>query len=304
MLTPDTIGLFVNLVLKVNWPLTGNEMQHLIFPERRFWVDGYIGKGAHGLVLSVQSLEDNHSYALKLYNTSKFPSDDAALREFRIQQQFAAYNMAPRVQQMDIRRVEFRNQRFKFARVIMERWQEDSLQNVLVKSKVEPKKLLVALECLLKKKFLLNYPHPFLHSDMHSHNIKLARDNKTLGFIDFGMTVSKPAVLQLLDAIPLVTSLLEAASKAQFTDAQRVVLRTFAEGVVKIYNQFFHVRLELDRFEVHPSGQGYQYRTPSNVIFHSYDWPVDPSLQRVALPTEADIREAFPTINLPTVTDD
>jgi len=304
MLTPEVIGLFCTRVLKVDWPLTGREMNELIFPERRFWVDGYIGKGAHGLVLSVQSLDDNRSYAVKLYNTRNYPSDDAALREFQIQRQFATYNMAPRVHQMDIRRMEFRNQRFKFARVIMERWQEDSLQDLLVKSKVEPRKLLVAFECLLKKKFLLNYPHPFLHSDMHSHNIKLAKDNKTLGFIDFGMTVQKPALLQLLDVIPLVSSLLEAASKPQFTAAQRAVLQSFAEGVLKIYNRFFHVRLELDRFEVHPTGQGYQYRTPSNTILHSYDWPVNSALQRVALPTEADIREAFPTIDPPTVTDD
>jgi hypothetical protein len=302
MLTPEVLGLFCKLVLQVDWPLNARELNELIFPERRFWVNGYYGKGAHGLVLSVQSLEDDQSYALKIYNTREFSSDDAALREFYIQRQFAAYHMAPRVHQMDIRRIRFRNRDFEFARVIMDPIYCNLQQALLVKQ-IDPNKILAALLCLMKKKYLLKYPQPFLHSDMHSHNLVLLQDKRTLGLIDFGLSVQKPAPLQLLDNIPLITSLQEAARHPRMTAAQSEILEKFAANIVKVNNAFFRVKMVPERFEIHPSGGGYQYRTTHQELLHSYDWPVSSDLQRTALPTEEDLRRAFPTLDPPTVVD-
>jgi len=298
MLTLDIIQMFTRTVLGTNWTLSPQELNELIFPNRAYHVIGFYGRGAYGLVLQIESLTDGQIYALKVFNVRAFPNAEAALREFRIQEQFAKYNMAPRVHVKDIHRTMLRDTEVVFGRVVMDRIA--CTLDEFIRDTHRVRQATQALLCLVRKKLLLDYPRPYLHSDMHYKNIVVLKDNKTLGFIDFGLTVHKPALLQVLDAIPLVASLKALADTRAYDQKEPVLL--CAKRVIELYNRFFRVSFEFDGFGAHPSN-AYQYRTAEGQVLHSYDWPVDSAKQQTSLPNEEDIRQVFPKIRLPKIVD-
>jgi hypothetical protein len=135
---------------------------------------------------------------------------------------------------------------------------------------------------------------------MHYKNIVVLKDNKTLGLIDFGLTVHKPALLQVLDAIPLVASLKALADTRAYDQKEPVLL--CAKRIIEMYNRFFRVQFTMEGFGPHPA-DAYQYRSDEGWVLHSYDWPEDSVKQQTALPTEQDIRRVFPKIRLPKITE-
>ena len=297
MITPDILEYFAQAILGSRQPVTYNEVNDLIFPNRQYRIIGWYGKGQNGLIFQVEALQDGAVYALKVFNAQAFPSEEAALREFHIQKKFAQYNMAPQVHLMGVHATEFRGRPVQMVRVLMDPIHCTFLQ--YVRDTTSQKKAMAALLCLMRKKYLLEYPYPFLHSDMHYNNVVVLKDRKTLGFIDFGLTVQKPALLQVLDAIPLVMSLKRAADF--YPGELKRTIEECARDIVQLYNRFFTVDYVWEGFELHPSGT-YQYRAPNGMILHSYDWPPDAAQGRTSLPTESDIQSVFPTIDPPKVT--
>lgn len=298
MLTPDVIQLFCEKILKAPITLTYYELNELLFPNRRYRVVGWYGKGENGVILQVESLENNAIYALKVIDTRRFPNDQIAMQEFVIQKEFARYNMAPQIYFMDVYRTRVKDRAVQFARVLMDPIHCTLLQLIREQTPADQKKTIKAFLCLVRKKYLLEYPRPFLHSDMHFNNIVLLKDKKTLGFIDFGLTRPKPALLQILDCIPLVTSLKMVS--ATYSGPRRDACLNFARDVIRLYNKFFRVQLNWDAFQTQESG-AYHYVADDGMTLHSYDWVPDPKLQRTLLPTEEDIRRVFPSIQPPNV---
>lgn len=296
MITPDVMEWFVQNILRVpNLTLTYNQLNQLLLPSGTFKLIGWYGKGQHGMVFQVESLgDDGGVYALKVFNAQN-KTDDEALRESRIQEEFARYNMAPKIRFMDVHTAQVGTQTVRLGRVVMDPIYCTFLQYIL---RDNPKKMIAALKCLLTKKYLLGYPYPYLHSDMHYNNIVVLKDKKTLGFIDFGLTVAKPAALQVLDAIPLVMSLNKAAEF--YRDEQRQRIEECARDVIELYNQFFRSEYDPSRFETHASG-AYQYRAADGTVLHSYDWAPSLSLQQTPLPSELLIERVFPRLDLPRV---
>jgi tRNA A-37 threonylcarbamoyl transferase component Bud32 len=299
MITPETIAWFTDNILRVKVSLTYNQLNQLLIPSGDFRLVGWYGKGQHGIVFQIEYLKEKGGiYALKVFNAQN-KSDDEALRESRIQVEFARYNMAPQIRFMDVHTVSVAGREVRLGRVIMDPIYCTFLQYLTREKDSHVKKIIAALKCLLTKKYLLEYPFPYLHSDMHFNNIVILKDKKTLGFIDFGLTVPKPAALQVLDVIPLVMSLKRAAEFYSGGDRGRPIDECSRE-VVNLFNQFFRVNYEWERFETHPSG-AYQYRAPDGQILHSYDWAPNPQLQQTALPSEELVRQVFPSMDLPQV---
>lgn len=298
MLTPDIIQMFTRSVLGSNESMTPQELNDLIFPARRYHVIGCYGRGANGLVLQVESLSDGQIYALKVFNVHGFSTAADALRECHIQERFARYNMAPKVHVKDIHQTVFRGRDIRFGRVVMDRIA--CTLDEYIRDPQRVRQATQALLCLVRKKLLLDYPHPYLHSDMHYKNIAVLKDNRTLGLIDFGLAARKPALLQVLDAIPLVASL-KALAESRAYDQKEPVLMC-AKRVTDLYNRFFRVSYSLDGFGPHPSN-AYAYHAADGTMLHSYDWPPDSSLQQTPLPGEQEIRQVFPKARLPRITD-
>lgn len=297
MLTPDVIQLFCEKILGIPFLLNAYELNELIFPTRKYRIIGCYGKGANGVIFQIESLERNMVYALKTVSRKDFRSDEHAVREFQVQKEFAKFNMAPQVHSMEIRNVVVRGLPVQFVQVIMDPIYS-TLYQFMIRNQENRKELISALLCLIRKKFLLKYPKPFLHSDMHFNNIVVLKDKKTLGFIDFGFSDQKPALLQVLDAIPLVASLKDVASKSD--PKLKKYFEAFVHDVIRLFDKFFNIHFELNRFELIPN-VGYQYRPSKDISLHSYNWVPNPKQDRPPLPTEEDIRKVFPTIMLPRV---
>ncbi len=285
MLTQQDINFFIHIILQLprNMEISYTEMNSLIFPKKRYRIVGVYGSGTFGLILKIKSNSDYRTYALKLTRANA-----NALKEFDIQTRFAEYNMAPQLYLYDVTESRLRGYNVMFVRAVM-----DPIRNTVyqyLRTGNSPRKLFDAFECLIKKKYLLDYPYPYLHSDMHINNIVILKDGKTLGFIDFGLTHRKPAELQLLDCIPLIASCrltlpMEAEPLAKF--------------LIRFYDRMFKVKLELDRFMEHPGG-GYAYFI-DGVYLHSYDWMPTSKRNRLIAPSE--LKRLFPKLKLPKVVD-
>jgi hypothetical protein len=289
MITVNEINFFIKTVLGLNpneFSLTVDEFSHLIFPLGLFKIIGVYGKGQNGLVLQIASNLDQ-VYAMKLSRIRS--TEDRTLNEYNIQKHFAEYNMAPTLHKLDVFKTTVKGVRIGFVRAIM-----DPIYMTMfryIREGHDPQQLFEPLMCLLKKKYLLRYPKPYLHSDMHIENIVILQDQKTLGFIDFGYTIAKAAELQILDCIPLIGFLKQSNTSS--------ALLNFS---VKFYERMFKIKINLDKFIILPQG-GYGYQLNTGKILHSYNWIPDPTLNRNPLGTLDEIRIAFPTFEAPIVTD-
>lgn len=286
----DILGLWIEHPEKV----TQKEINHFLFPQKRFVLIGVYGSGAEGIVFKIIHKESRQVYALKLrqYIGSE------TLQEFQIQKKFAPYKMAPEIFEADIFTGVFQNFPVKFGRAIMTPIHTSVKQ--YLKDQKSIRKLFNALKCLIYKKYILDYPHPILHGDMHIDNLIFLEDGKTIGFIDFGYGLTQqPCVLQLLDCIPLVGSI--KFSRCCPKDIQKKL----CEQIIQLYNYLFSVELKFSNFILHPQGgYAYQMDNPINiydtvVVLHSYNWV--PTPERTPLPTESLLKELFPTLRPPVV---
>lgn len=293
MLKEKQINFFVEKILLKNpnlFKLTEEEFSNLVFPNKDVEIIKEYGQGVSGLVLKVK--KEGQLYAVKL--TVVRNSRDKTLEEYIIQKRFAEYNMSPKIYDIEIMDYKFRGIRVNFVRAFMDPIYMD-LFNYLNEGK-PAEDLIEPLKCLIQKKYTLDYPEPFLHGDMHLQNIVILKDKKTLGFIDFGWTSHKPAFMQLLDCIPLITFLrLYGSSKA------------LVELLIEHYNKMFRIKLDPNSFQEltlriggKEIGQGYCYRS-NGIVLHSYNWIAQPDIGRVALPTQEQIETVFPTIKFPRV---
>lgn len=304
------IHFFLSKILKIKNPedydLTVEEINSIVFPLNKYKIIGVYGKGSHGLIFKVRSNDIYENiFACKVIQFRH--SDQNTLSEFMIQQQFAKYHMAPRIYSYDIVTTElevdveedvqnanktqsqqlvFRT--FKFGRALMN-YISATLKEFITEHYPDVKQIVPALKDLIEKKFILKYPLPFLHSDMHLDNIVLLKDKRTLGFIDFGLSVQRHYGLQLLDCIPLITSL-------KFYFQKRGLPMNICIAILDLYNKLFNVNLNLHLFQKHPGG-GYAYNA-NGILLHSYNWkPTE-----VRNPTIVDIRQlktCFPTFQAP-----
>jgi hypothetical protein len=271
--------------------------ESLYLPNEKYSLDknieivGIYGKGSNALVLKVK--KGDKFFAVKLSGVSI--DREKTLREYNIQKIFAEYNMAPRISDIQIMDYEYKKIRVHFVRALMDPIYT-TVYNYLREGR-DAGKLIEPMKCLIQKKYLLEYPKPYLHSDMHVANIAILKDKKTLGFIDFGMTVHAPPFMQILDCIPLITSLKLSG-----------VSRAFLELLIDAYNQIFRIKLDVNKFEDYlitiKDGSnrkipiGYQYRS-DGIVLHSYSWPAEG--EKVPLPNKDQIETVFPTIRLPRV---
>jgi len=266
----------------------------LFLPDQKYILDkeveilGVYGRGANGLVLKVKKA--NKLFAVKLSGVGM--SREKTMKEYDTQKIFAEYNMAPKISDIQIMDYEYKSARASFVRVFMEPIYM-TIYNYLREGK-DAEKLIEPMKCLIQKKYILEYPKPYLHSDMHFGNIAILKDKKTLGFIDFGMTIHAPAFMQVLDCIPLITSL-------KFSG----VSKAFLELLMDYYNKMFRIKLDIKKFDNYTETDGnrkvncgYLYRS-NGIELHSYSWVVQGD--RKPLPTKDQIEAVFPTIKFPRV---
>lgn len=290
MNTQEQINFFITHILGIRTVpqnVKFEEIEELLFPQKQYKIIELYGSGTGGMVFKVQDCQNRQFYALKV--VAFMDSEEKIIEEFKIQEYFSKFNMAPRVYDFDVLKDKFRNISIRIGRCLMDPIQSN-IRNYLYKQN-NIRKLLKAIKCLMIKKYILGYPESFLHGDMHIDNIVLLKDGKTLGFIDFGFGVQKSSILQILDCIPLVSSI-------KFSDCgNRKYREQVCKDIIKLYNQMFNIRMEYDAFERHPGG-GYTYKK-WNILLHSYDWI--PYRNRKPLSNEQEIREVFPTIQPPRV---
>lgn len=294
MINQEEINFFITVVLRLKGvlQLTREEFENLVFPDKDAEILGLYGKGSNALVLKIKKQDQLH--AVKLSGISG-NEREKTLREYNIQKKFAEYNMAPKIIDIQIMDYEYKKIRVNFVRVIM-----DPIYTTVYKYLRDGRdamKLIEPMKCLIQKKYILDHPKPYLHSDMHIDNIAILKDKKTLGFIDFGLTVHLPSFMQILDCIPLITSL-------KFAN----VSQAFLELVIDAYNKMFRIKLDIDKFGEYQvtirDGSnrkktiGYLYRS-EGIVLHSYNWA--PEGEKIPIPNRDQIETVFPTIKYPRV---
>lgn len=297
----EDISFFVKKILCLNpedFDLNTKDVNDIVFPLKKYNIVGVFGKGTHGIILKVESNDTSkHIYACKIVKYRNTP--EQTLSEFTIQKLFARDRMAPKIFLYDIQKVDIGNGEegqniVKFGRALMN-YIHCTLKEYILKNPSDTEDLLLALQDLIEKKYLLRYPLPYLHSDMHIDNIVLLKDKKSLGFIDFGYTIRRPAALQILDCIPLITSMKLVLEK-------KGLPLDLCRGLVDFYNKMFRVHLDLPFFQKHPGG-GYGYNCHGYMI-HSYNWKAT-DLRNAPITDMKEIKTFyFPTLTLPKISNE
>ena len=100
----------------------------------------------------------------------------------------------------------------------------------------------------------------------------------------------KPLIYQILYAIPLIASFKY--------DSRNYDKKDITQKIIKIYNKIFNIDMEYAKIKHHPTG-GYIYETSKQEFLHSYEWTQDIANLRFPLPTQNEIRRAFPGLKLP-----
>ena len=276
--------------------LSLDDISDIVFPLKKYKIIGVYGRGSHGIIFKVCSSDSpSNIFACKIIQYRH--SDQNTLSEFIIQQQFAKYHMAPKIYLFDIVKTSLDvedgdgniiKREFKFGRALMN-YIFSTLKQFIINHYPNVKGIFPALKDLIEKKFLLKYPLPFLHSDMHLDNIVILKDQETLGFIDFGFSVQRHYALQLLDSIPLITSLKVYLEK-------RGLPLNMCTQVIELYNRMFNVNLNLHHFQKHPGG-GYTYNA-NGLLLHSYNWkPTE--IRNPPFSDPRQLKTCFPTFQSP-----
>lgn len=283
--------LFINIVLKQpkTFFLTNTQLEQIIFPENDYRIIDLFGSGNYGIVLAIENKKNKKIYALKLGKVEENEQKEA-LNEFFIQQEFAKYQMAPAIHSYEIQTITINKKNIFWIKAIMDPIRT-TVSNFIM-SRKDSRLLIEPFECLIKKKYLLKYPNPFLHTDMHLENIAILNDGKTLGFIDFGFTQQFPAIYQILDSITIISDLKRMVKKY-------IRVNQLIEALISFYDKMFTINLEYNKFSSYEHG-GFIYGVIQDKNFiHSYPF-VDKKLFG-PFPSVERIKEFFPTITLPTI---
>jgi len=310
----ESIDFFVESVLgKKNISITNTEIQHILFPDKDYTIKGVYGRGSYGLVLKVEN-KKSEKFALKLLR-----SEPGAIHEFRIQKDFAEYNMSPQIIDFKNREFELHKTKLKWVQALMEPI-DSTIYGWLVEKKhleLNSIELLEGLKCLFKKKYLLKYNKPYLHGDMHIQNVVVLKDGKTLGFIDFGLTSRAQPMYQILDFITLLTSL---KSMLDIFDPNSIYPKllkkiktsrfdSYIDLCQKLFlfcEEMYSIHLDWRKFVIHPS-RALVYFEKKGLILHGYKdaqyFPqsIEEWGELKGLPSPAEIKKVFKTIELPKI---
>jgi hypothetical protein len=190
------LDTFFNIVQEPDKRLhTENHMydfvaKHLL--DQNYQLKSVFGAGVNGIVFKLVNKTSRQVLALKVLE------DIPKSVDVSLQVLFAKYDMAPKIH--STYKVKYKKRPLLF---IMMDPITCSFRKSLRKGDKTVADHTSALECLLVKKMILGY----IHGDMHTENIAVLEDGKTLGFIDFGFTIKKPIEYQILDAFPLIGDL-------------------------------------------------------------------------------------------------
>lgn len=237
------------------------------------------GAGVNGIVFKLVHKTTREVRALKVLEDIP-DSVDVSLQVL-----FAKYEMAPKIHVTY--KVNYKKTPLLF--IVMDPI-TGSFRDSLRQGKKTVAEHCSALECLLVKKMILGY----IHGDMHTENIAVLKDGKTLGFIDFGFTIKKPMAYQILDAIPLVGDLAKSTKKPAVRDAMIIFC-------LKFYKLFFNIMLNtknITPFEYHGREVGgFMYKVgPVHLYSYLRDFPP----QR-GIPVLKGLRRAFPNYKIPRI---
>lgn len=278
-----------------NMNLNQEVIEHFLLPEKNYKILGIYGFGVSATVFRVINIDTNKEYAVRVVRLTNENVNNLR-NEVAIQDRLSNYGLAPVIlnhweggQFYD---------GFYFFRIIMDTI-DVTLDEYIKNNPRKLKQLYKPLECLIIKKYILDYPNSILHGDMITNNIAILNDKQTLGFIDFGWSTKAPSVLQLLDCICLVNAL-KGYNTRETQD--------FARYIIKLYNKMFNVKLEYDNFiQVEVLNYAYSTNISTNRYLHSYRIPNyvienNPTLKGVkSFISPEDLFQVFPEITPPTV---
>lgn len=298
------IRFFVERILELRFTTEWNQSK--IEKLTGLEILGVYGVGTFGLVLKAK--RENKTVAIKL--TAYEPN---AIKEFEIQKLFAKYRMSPILYDYQVYTETVGSRKVEWVQAVMDPIQSTLFENI-VKSPDKAKQLSEAVECLVKKKYLLG----IIHGDMHANNVVILNDGKTLGFIDFGLArEQKNPSEQLLDGITLLGSLkntydifdpqskvpvMKPGIPSKYLGFYELVL-----GIFNFYEKMFSIILDWSKFRLHPS-HAYVYFEAKSKMLHSYtkaaSFPQSKNWGKlVNVCMDQEIRKVFPDIRPPKIVD-
>jgi len=228
----------------------------LIFPRKKFLVENLklitpqtfpataqmrlvkqLGRGSYATVYMVEENVSGQQYAVRVLKTSSIARHTIATQLI-----LANYSMSPRIYYIvTINVPEARGRMEEYSVVFMD-YIMGTLDS-LIESNVDFSE---SMKCLMDKKYLLN----FLHGDMHTENIAVLKDGKTLGFIDFDFSYfGVPQDLNFLDFIPLLGSLKPVKSPNA---------RALENALIDYYKEKFNITIDIKLVKKKRTG-GYDY---------------------------------------------
>ncbi len=232
-------------------------------------IAGMYGEGGHALIIKVRDSQ-GEDLALRLFPINSANKEDAA-----IQSRLAQFALAPDlfyVGQTSIPGISYS---------IMEPITA-TLSSILKEGGFDENGIMIALKCLLDKKFLLG----FTHGDMHAENIVILKDGVTLGVIDFDWSffISDPkfAFLNILDFIPLLGGIC-------------MQNRSLSARLRNYYQATFRISIDCAKF-VLSKKEGVQYM---GLFSYLKNFWLSDRLGEIS----AKFMQVFPTIVLPEIVD-
>jgi hypothetical protein len=249
---------------------------HLV--DQNYQVKSVFGAGVNGIVFKLMHKETRQVRAVKVLE------DVPRSVDVSLQVLFAKYDMAPKIYSTN--KVRYKKTALLF--IVMEPI-TGSFRESLLKGKKTIAEHSSALECLLVKKMILGY----IHGDMHTENIAVLQDGKTLGFIDFGFTMKKPIPYQILDAFPLIGDLMNYKNR-EIRDSMIIFC-------LKFYKLFFNILLNTKNItHLVYHGQdvgGFMYKS-GPIQLYSYLREFPP----YGLSVPKALRRVFPNYKVPRIT--
>lgn len=304
------IKFFVSNILGTpytrEWDIT--RVERLIIRQPDLQIKGVYGVGSFGLVLKVKDVKTRKYLAIKL--TSFVPD---GVKEFEIQVLFAKYGMSPILHDYQVYSETIGSKNVKWIQAIMDPIQS-TIHESVIKFPERANQFSESIECLVKKKYLLG----FIHGDMHTNNVVVLNDGKTLGFIDFGLARKQqnPSE-QLLDGITLMGSLkntysifekqkkipeLKSGVPSKYFGVYELVL-----GIFNFYEKMFSIIIDWSKIQIHPS-HAYVYFHSRGIMLHSYigadKFPQDEKWGLlIAVCKNKEINKVFPDLVPPKIVD-
>jgi serine/threonine protein kinase len=259
---------------------TLSSIQNILFPTAQYTVTGVLGKGAYGIIYKVVG-SNQREYACKI-GTHR--------QEFEIQQLFNQHNMSPTVWEI-LSVPQYPNVWLCIMDTV-----HSTLKKAMDRQEISEESIYNALKCIIKKKYLFQYPSPILHADFHIDNIVVLNDGKTLGIIDFAFARTAPPVYQLLDVLSLAGSINEYSARTQS-------YTSLTNNLLKFFNYLFSLAKTplQSKYIMKKNKIFYVYWKDDVEVALDYDFFTKPFSVRVNDETVQKILRVFPTLQLPFV---